>query len=332
MFKRKKREVSVENKEDEILSIIKIFLKTNIRISDLTYVLNTLSEIGIHFGHEEIVKWSRNELTGYNTDTELPKYRQNVVITRYEEEMSYGFRGEKKSSHSFENSLEDLNSGVSSQISRWSDVTGKFYVSYSCFRTMLINIVKIAHEYQIILKKQDKLDELYINFLHRNDFINEDDKIKRLKFMKKKVALLFKFSHLPHVFYEMINKEITTAYRCKLYSAVRIFQRKFVENLMIDILRKKFPNDVELFFNTNKGRFRDFGELMDNIKNKIIEFKPYGFPDVHFIGNTISKFRKKGNSAAHSLLLNIKKKEIDADLPVFKHTIDILLEVFKNLP
>ena len=134
---------------------------------------------------------------------------------------------------------------------------------------------------------------------------------------------------LPDSFYVGLKNQINKSYNCEVYPAVFILCRKFLENLIIGILSKKYGmSNIDLFYNEDIGRHHNFNELIKNFKTKINDFKPY-IPslDNAFI-KKIEKFRQHGNASAHTIELNIKKNDLDKEYPEFEFTINILLKLF----
>ncbi len=71
-------------------------------------------------------------------------------------------------------------------------------------------------------------------------------------------------------------KEINRAYNNKCYTSVFILARKIVENFIIDILIKKYPDKTvenkELYYDTNRGRFKDFSVILNSLNSKKNDF------------------------------------------------------------
>jgi hypothetical protein len=70
--------------------------------------------------------------------------------------------------------------------------------------------------------------------------------------------------------------EINRAYNAKCYTSVFILCRKVLENLIIDILKKKFPEKTqknkELYFDTAQHRLKDFDVILKNFHSKRNDF------------------------------------------------------------
>lgn len=109
--------------------------------------------------------------------------------------------------------------------------------------------------------------------------------------------------------------ELNKAYTFACYTSVFLLARKIIENLIIDILRKKYPEksrtNKELYFNTSQGRFHDFSVILDNLCKRKGDFGTE-FKAVEKLCNRCEPFRKDANDKAHSWYhLVEKKQEID---------------------
>ncbi len=109
--------------------------------------------------------------------------------------------------------------------------------------------------------------------------------------------------------------ETNKAYTFGCYTAAFILCRKIIENLLTDIIRKKYPypkkEAVELFFDTSRGRTRDFGEILANLRNRAADFGPDKIL-LERVLNMSDKFRDDANNKAHSWYHIVRKPELDA--------------------
>lgn len=131
----------------------------------------------------------------------------------------------------------------------------------------------------------------------------------------------FKRAHI-----QAINK----AYTKGCYTSVNILARKIIENLIIDILRAKFPHNKkqnkELYYDTSKRRFKDFSVILKNLYNKRTVFKLDDKDIVERLYSKALKIKNYANDVAHSWFYIVKiKKEID-DLEL-----QTIIELIKKL-
>lgn len=118
--------------------------------------------------------------------------------------------------------------------------------------------------------------------------------------------------NVPDDFYKKLIDEINILYDNDRNIAVCLLLRKLFENILIDILRKKYRNSqINLFYNPSKGMFQTFSALLSNLKTKIEDFKSIDPEFNDGIIKRIDFFREKGNSSAHSISAYITKKDIE---------------------
>lgn len=124
-----------------------------------------------------------------------------------------------------------------------------------------------------IFRKLDKEDKAT---LPSTEAVPEKIKIKvkngNKKLSIKKVLDYETTDHFKKGHIEELNK----AYTVGCNTSVFILARKIVENLIIDILKKKYPENVkknkELYFDTGQGRLKDFSIILKNLRSKKADF------------------------------------------------------------
>jgi len=103
-------------------------------------------------------------------------------------------------------------------------------------------------------------------------------------------------------YYSDLIIEINKAYSYGLYTATLVLIRKLFENLIIELLRARYGMaNVQLFYNTDKGRFHNFSTLITNLQNKLDDFKPFTSSFGQDLIKFLSDLKEKGNASAHSL-------------------------------
>jgi len=110
--------------------------------------------------------------------------------------------------------------------------------------------------------------------------------------------------------------EINKAYTKGCYTSVNLLARKIVENLIIDLLRAKFPPDnlanKELYYDTTKRRFKDFSVILETLYGKRNDFEMDDKNIVERLYDLAKPLKKDGNDKTHSWFYLVKiKKEID---------------------
>jgi hypothetical protein len=127
--------------------------------------------------------------------------------------------------------------------------------------------------------------------------------------------------------------EINRAYTYGCYTSVFVLLRKLVENMLIDILRHRFPGetleDKELYFDTKHNRYKDLSVIIKNLRDSRAKFDQDG-KLVERITQIAGPLRETANDKAHSWFhLVRKKKEIDDLDP--QMLIELIATLEKNI-
>lgn len=118
--------------------------------------------------------------------------------------------------------------------------------------------------------------------------------------------------NVPGTFYPQLIADINSTYRLGVNDAALVLSRKLIENLLIDILRKKYGTDrLDLYFDTSTKQFENFNTLKENFEENISDFEYYSdTPDSELI-SLIDEFRHTANRGAHSIELNLTESEME---------------------
>jgi len=141
-----------------------------------------------------------------------------------------------------------------------------------------------------------------------------------------------KEEELPDSFYYDLIIDINKCYSLGVYSAVRILGRKLLENLLIDLLRKKFGmTEIDLFYDKRKKRFYDFKILLENVGAKLDDFKPVSAALDSRLLKDIDQYRYSANASAHTIELQIEKGELDSSKENIIFIVRVLSKAIKSL-
>lgn len=109
--------------------------------------------------------------------------------------------------------------------------------------------------------------------------------------------------------------EINRTYTYRCYTATFILCRKVLENLILTILRTKYPEKTKehraKYVDVNKGRVADFSVLLSNLGQSSKDFVPPFDKLVNRICQLSEGFKDDANDMTHSLYHIASKKEID---------------------
>jgi len=125
-------------------------------------------------------------------------------------------------------------------------------------------------------------------------------------------------------------KELFRANAAGCFTSAFILSRKIVENLIVDILRARYPGNakanVELYYNVNQHRFRDFSEILDNLRSKRSDFGIDGESVIDRILQLTKPFKKDANDKAHSWFHIVETRDELERIPL-----ETIVELIKKL-
>lgn len=137
---------------------------------------------------------------------------------------------------------------------------------------------------------------------------------------------------LPDDFYYSLVDSINKSYTHEICMAVSVLVRKLLENLLVDILRKKFKTkNIDLFYGKHHGRFHSFNVLLRNFEGNLDSFKTV-MPsiDSDFV-KKLNTYREAGNSAAHTLEVETRKSDLDAKREELEFIVKALVRLYNNI-
>lgn len=134
----------------------------------------------------------------------------------------------------------------------------------------------------------------------------------------------------PNVFYRQLEDEINECKKYQLPNATFILCRKMIENLLYNILEKKYPSQREIWWDLNKKRPLFFSILLENIKNKKDEFEDDEKELIEKLISLIVPYLKVANQSTHRIMEYLE--DIDS-LKKYKvsEIIQILTILYKKL-
>lgn len=186
---------------------------------------------------------------------------------------------------------------------------------------------------QTVYRKLDKEDKNSLpNILLEKEKITLKQKAKNLKPSRKQIIELIKYDTTDY-FRKGHIEEVNKAYTFGCYTSVFILLRKIVENMLIDILRHKFPpsslENKELYFGTSQNRFKDFSVIITNLGKKSSSF---GIEKklVERVVDLSKSLKDITNDKTHSWFHLVKNKaEIDDLNP--QMVIELISQLEKNI-
>lgn len=177
-----------------------------------------------------------------------------------------------------------------------------------------------------VFRKLDKEDKAS---LPSTEVVPEKIKIKTKNGGRKiTIRKIFEYDTPDH-FKKGHIEELHKAYTFGCNTSVFILTRKIVENLIIDILKTKYPEkdkkNKELYFDTSQGRFKDFEVILKNLKSKKSDFGSEN-KAVERLCDLAKSLKDDANNKIHSWYHLVEsKKEID------NLNLKAIIEIIKKL-
>lgn len=139
-------------------------------------------------------------------------------------------------------------------------------------------------------------------------------------------------ANYPDDFYKKLIDEINFQYSNKHPMSLSILIRKLFENLIIDVLRKKYgTRELNQYYDPSKGRFHDFSILLKNLDSKKSDFHHISPNlDSAFISD-LNKYRGYGNAGAHSIDVDLRIEHFTNEKTDINHKVVFLVRILNNI-
>lgn len=136
-------------------------------------------------------------------------------------------------------------------------------------------------------------------------------RLKRKTKAGEQIKEIIKFETTDHFLQKHI-REINRAYTKQCYTCVFVLTRKVLENIIIGILKAKYPTEITLYFDTTKNRNLDFSVVLDNLFQKRNEFDSDRKEAIERLHQKLKPFKSDANDKVHSLYHIVENpKEVD---------------------
>lgn len=117
---------------------------------------------------------------------------------------------------------------------------------------------------------------------------------------KEQIREIVRFETRDHFMRKHIA-EINRAYTKHCYTCVFVLARKVFENLIIGVLKAKYPANRDLYFDVPKRRNHDFSVVLDNLFKKRNEFDNDRKEAIERLHQKLKPFKNDANDKVHSL-------------------------------
>lgn len=133
-------------------------------------------------------------------------------------------------------------------------------------------------------------------------------------------------------YYSTLIDHINLSFQYGINDACLILTRKLFENLVIDILRAEYGGEgINLYFNTETGRFYGLGTLCGNLRDKTAELKHYSRQLDGDLVSRVEQFKEHGNSQAHSVRVDIDDDELEGMSDEATQLTEILYDIREEI-
>lgn len=136
----------------------------------------------------------------------------------------------------------------------------------------------------------------------------------------------------PDDFYRKLIDEINLLYTCRLPMSLVVMIRKLLENMIIDILRKKYGTQkLSLYYDASQKRFHDFSILLKQLDAHKTDFHHIS-PNLNkTLIKKIDKYRVTGNVGAHSIDADLSIDQVYSNKDQVNYIFGILIRILQNL-
>ncbi|WP_367175868.1 DUF2321 domain-containing protein [Haloarcula rubripromontorii] len=113
-------------------------------------------------------------------------------------------------------------------------------------------------------------------------------------------------------FYPGLVYEINLCYRVQADEACVVLSRKLIENLLLDILKRRYGmQEVHIFYDTEHGKHRGFGHLIEEFGKRSEEFDQYTTASQDDIKQLMKSVKYSGDASAHSIEEGFSSEELE---------------------
>lgn len=131
---------------------------------------------------------------------------------------------------------------------------------------------------------------------------------------------------LPSAEYKELENEINELARSGLLASCAVMKRKLIENLMIDLLRNKYPTERSLYLTNNGDRYKMYYNLVESIRRKKEDFRP-AFPAIDDFILLLELYREPGNQGAHNIVITPAYNEVIGERDQFINLLRIFIRL-----
>lgn len=151
--------------------------------------------------------------------------------------------------------------------------------------------------------------------------------VRILPYTGKKYSYLID-TQFEDYFPKHLVHEINLTFLYGFYTSTMLLARKLIENLLIDLLKDKFPpnkqENKQLYYDESRGRFRFFAEIITSLTSKRTDFIGKE-KTIDRLVNKITPFKEQADLNAHSIGIVSQQDDI------LKHDFKEMIELIEHL-
>lgn len=285
---------------------------------------------------QDEIEWINSELYGYKRMELIPKYR---IIPKNTSECAIVVQNFGFLLNSYDNSLHiksqlyikyhSKNGKVEYKIKQQNSY-GWDSDNQSCF--IYLKNEDIDKILSIVSTRIFKKTNSILKDLNEKSTCICDVGIRSTSIQDPNCENFINVSVCPDDFYKGLINEINCLYSERYLISLSVLVRKLLENLIIDILRKKYnTSELNLYYDPSRHRFQDFSTLINNIELKLSDFQSIT-PNFNkeFLKN-INEFRGAGNASAHSIDICLNTDYFSSKKKDLNYIIKLLMRVYNNV-
>lgn len=138
--------------------------------------------------------------------------------------------------------------------------------------------------------------------------------------------------NVPGTFYPSLIENINNCHHLGIYDATLILTRKLVENLLVDVLRRKYGTDrIELYYNPDSSEFHSFYELIEKFRELQSDFEHHSSEIGDGFIRELNSIRKPSNAEAHSIETDVSDDEMEDYRSTSIYLVKVLFHIRDSL-
>lgn len=138
--------------------------------------------------------------------------------------------------------------------------------------------------------------------------------------------------NVPGMFYPSLIENINICYQLEISDATLMLTRKLIENLLIDVLRKKYGTDkIEIYYDIDSSEFHSLYELIEKFRELQSDFEHHSSEVGDDFIRELNSIRKPSNAEAHSIETDVSDDEMEDYRSTSIYLVKVLFHIRDSL-